>query len=283
MREENYCTMVATLVCKLLFVKKIVLYTQSPQYINNNQIIKQTFLKRIIKRLLVPQLSYTPVKVSDYTDDFSRMILTPKAFIPFVMYFKTDRLNRQYLKGDKINLLDVGKYRDYKNHFILLEALIHLPQQVLGMYSVTIVGQNSTPSEKDYYDRMSTFIDNKGLNGIVELRGPIHHSEMPELYLSNDVFILTSKREIASVSILEAMSYGLVCISTSHNGTTTYPGSNGFVFESENVESLTQVLNEVALLKGKLPFIGENTYKYACENYDASIYYSSLLELCSQS
>ena len=279
MREGGYSTILGTFICRILFVDRIVLYTQMPQYVNS--IKPSKFIVKLYEKFLLPHISYTPVKTAVYTEDFSQLHLTSKAFIPFVMKFKSDSLERGYLIGGKINLLDVGKYRDYKNHFILLNALSRLSKSTLETFRVTIIGQMTTDAEKDYCNRMKSFVTENNLVDTVTIKDAILHTEMPNMYLSNDVFILTSKRETASVSVLEAMSYGLVCISTSHNGTATYVGENGFVFDTDNVESLVGVLNKIASLKEQLPTIGKATFNYALQNYNSDVYCNLLEKLCS--
>lgn len=278
MREGGYSTMLSTLICRLMLIKKTILYTQTPQYENNKS--DSRLIVKIQKRYLLPHISYTPVKTSIFTNDFSHMTKTSKEYIPFVMKFSSTTLNRGYLKGGKINLLDVGKYRDYKNHIILLKALSRLESSVLSAINVTVIGQVTTDSEKEYFNLMKTFISEHDLDNTVTLLESIQHAEMPNMYLSNDVFVLTSKRETASVSILEAMSYGLVCVSTSHNGTATYLGNNGFIFESENVESLVEILYKVVSLKEQLPLMGKATYNYALNNFNYHIYCHALEKLC---
>ena len=100
----------------------------------------------------------------------------------------------------------------------------------------TILGQAGAPEEKQYMADLQTYIDENGIGEYVTLRTHIPYNQMRALYLENDVFILTSKEEQASIAILEAMADGLCAISTNLNGTAHYitEGSDGFFFETDN-------------------------------------------------
>lgn len=278
LRGYGECSIICNLLGKLLGINRIVLYTQAPQYLSKDK--RWGMLKKIYRRLL-PKLEYTPVEIKDGLLEPEFMIKTQRMFIPFVMDFPSDMINRIYLKSNKINLLDIGKFRDYKNHFILVKAFARMPINIQKMFRVTIIGQVSTASEESYFNELQRCVDELSLNEVIRIKKNVPYKEMGGVYKEHDVFILTSKKEEASISVLEALSYGLVCVSTSYNGTATYiPKDYGFLFKSEDVESLLNVLQKLAANKSSIPEWGQKSFNYAKVNYSPEVYESKLQELC---
>ena len=127
---------------------------------------------------------------------------------------------------------------------------------------------------------MLKFIRNKGLDDVIKLKRNIPFQDIDKVYLNNDVFILTSKRELASVAVLEAMKYGLVCISTNKNGTASYVDKkNGYIFKAEDEVSLCNILLDLFYKKNQLPQMGIHTYQYAKDEFSPNSYFNKLLTM----
>lgn len=90
------------------------------------------------------------------------------------------------------------------------------------IFSLTIVGSTGNLKRENYYLKLKAKVDNLKLNDVIELEKNVPYFNMGHYYKRNQVFILPSTNEPASVSQMEAMSYGLAIICTEDNGTAHY-------------------------------------------------------------
>lgn len=280
-RDRKYSSSIVYLISKLCGVKNVILYTQDPCF-TSSQKEKKSF-KNLIKYIIYPKKTYSPVQFRDSLTH-AKQVTTGAHFIPFAMNFDTSIVQgRTYLAEGRINILDVGKYRDYKNHFVLVKAVKTLPQETRKQLHITIIGQVSCEEEKEYRNSLIAFIRDNHLEGVFDILESVPYNKLPEIYLKNDVFILTSKQELASVSVLEAMKYGMVCVSTNKNGTASYINSKlGYIFESDNETSLADVLIEIIKNKDKISILGLDTFQYASQNYSTESYFVKLQNLINE-
>lgn len=277
-REPCMFSLIAYIIAILLRIPNKILYTQSPCQSPKNTLKRRIILK--IRKVLFGAKVYSPVYVSCAQDLKNTLYSQGVRFIPFVMDFGINLCKRTYINDGKVNIVDIGKYRDYKDHFILIKALALLSDEDRSILKVSIVGQCIKDEELQYYNDLQEFIENNNLNSVVSLQKNIPFSEMDKIYLKNDVFILTSKKEFASVAVLEAMKYGLVCVSTDHNGTATYINSDfGYLFKAHNAESLKEVLHHIVQQKNNISDMGMRTYQYAKKHYSPIAYFKALSEL----
>ena len=241
---RNYSLMAMTIifVCKILGIKKVVMYLQEPLY---GKPLKSNLIKEFVRKLYFPQAIYTPVLYRGNLRTKDQTSNRAKYFVPLVCD-KPQTVRSQYCVDGKIRILDIGKYREYKNHFYVVEAFskVKNPER----FDVTILGQLSSELEQDYYNRLKQSIEDKHLENTIHLRGHVGFNEMDEVYANNDVLLLASKKETAGMVILEAMAKGLCVISDYNCGLTCYIDEYkcGLSFSEEQVSCLVEVLDEIA-------------------------------------
>jgi glycosyltransferase involved in cell wall biosynthesis len=157
-------------------------------------------------------------------------------FVPFVS--ATNVIRKTSLSAP-IRLLSIGKFEPRKNHILLLKTLPALDAAGFSI-SLTLIGECSTEKHQSEYERVSLFIRENELSDRVTLLTNQPAQAMSRFYLDADLFILPSSAEPASVSVIEALGFGLPVICSSQNGTKCYiePEMNGDVFEDGNLDSL---------------------------------------------
>ncbi|MBE6687524.1 MAG: glycosyltransferase family 4 protein [Ruminococcaceae bacterium] len=280
LRYRTPATLTANLVCKLLGIKT-VLYNQTALYSKKGK--KQSFKSKIIFALL-PKVRMTTVEISDVFDlKYHRdehYIKEHDYFLPYIFEPSPEAADRSYFKDGKLNILDVGKYRPYKNHFVLARAVkVMKDRGWLADIRFTILGQAGAEEEKRYMADLQKYIDDNEIGEYITLRTHIPYNQMRALYLENDIFILTSKEEQASITILESMGNAIMSISTNVNGTASYikEGETGFFFETDNEENLAECLKYISDNRDKVPEWGKNGYEdiknnYGFENYSKALF-----------
>lgn len=262
---RNYSLMALTFVfvCKILGIKNIVIYLQEPLY---GKSLKSNRLKEFVRGHFFPNAVFTPVWYKGDCRKKDTMSNRAKYFVPLVCDKpQTDR--SLYCDNGKIKILDIGKYRDYKNHFFVVDAFSKVKHPKI--FEVTIIGQLSSKAEQDYHDRLEQYIKDKHLENIIHLRGHVGFNEMDEVYANNDVLLLASKNETAGMVILEAMAKGLCVISGYNCGLTSYIDEYkcGLSFPGKQVPDLVKVLDQISENKSIISNLGQKAQKIAQDEF----------------
>jgi glycosyltransferase involved in cell wall biosynthesis len=276
LRERSKQSRVIYACCKILGIRKVILYNQQPLCSE----WRGKAWKKHLASIVFPKIRYTPVKYVKLLSkpDNYELVHSKKHtyFLPFVQNICTLPNKKKYLENGIIRILDVGKYRDYKNHSILIEAITMMKHR--KNINITIVGQVSNKDEQEYYNNLSDMIQNKNLQDTVSLKRNIPYYEMKNLYAENDIFVLPSKEEIASISVLEAMANGLCVISTDNNGTAFYvlEGNAGMNFDYTSSQDLADKLSYLVENPEKIRYFGQNALEYIENNCSFKNYLEGL-------
>ena len=145
-------------------------------------------------------------------------------------------------------------------------------------YKLTIVGECSTNQNIAYLNKVKRKKKKNNLPAKVLIN--VNFKKINSFYKQNDLFVLPSVNEPASISNLEAMSFGLPVITSDTNFTSCYTlnNVNGFVVKSNCVKSLKDKIE--FLLKNK-----KNIKKFSKKNFfifktkhDANIIYKKYFD-----
>ncbi len=102
-------------------------------------------------------------------------------------------------------IVSVGRLNKQKNYDLLIDAIEIVAKEYPDI-SVDIWGIGEEES------RLNRIIDNKNLSRFIALRGRTNN--VKDVLSASDLFIMTSNYEGMPNSLLEAMTYGMPCIST---------------------------------------------------------------------
>jgi glycosyltransferase involved in cell wall biosynthesis len=106
-------------------------------------------------------------------------------------------------------LLWVGRLNANKDPFTILEGFEQVARALPDAALTLVYGENDLLGEV-----MSKIAASSLLRSRVHLRGRVPHREMPGLYGGADLFVLGSHHEAASISLIEALSFGVTPIVT---------------------------------------------------------------------
>lgn len=282
LRDRNFASLSFFRMCKKLKIDKVLLYNQSPIYTKPSTGFKG-FLKKWFfamfpkKRISVCRYEKFPFDKTGYVKDENAV------FMPHVPRMNS-LVNRTYSEDGMVRIFCCGKYRPYKNHMLVVEAAKKLADRGYENFYVTVVGQTDNDEEKKYYDDMKKRICEYGLDKHFNLLRSVPYDEIPNFYMNNDVFVLASGNEQATVSILDSLSYGLATISTSFNGTADYirVGETGYVFETQNADDLSEKIEEYLKSPELAKIHGQNALKDIEEEYGFENYYKKYMKLMGE-
>lgn len=282
LRDRNFASLSFFRMCKKLKINKVLLYNQSPIYTKpstgfRNFLKKRWFALFPKTRISVCRYRKFPFEKNGYVEDKNAV------FMPHVPRINS-LVTRTYSEDGIVRIFCCGKYRPYKNHMLLVETAKKLVDRGYVNFYVTVVGQTDNDEEKKYYDDMAKCIAEYGLDKHFNLSRSVPYDEIPDFYLSNDVFVLASSNEQATVSILDSLSYGLATISTSFNGTADYIrcGETGYVFETNNADDLSEKIEEYLKNPGLVAIHGQNALNDVREEFGFENYYNKYMKLLGE-
>lgn len=158
-------------------------------------------------------------------------------------------------------ILYVGRFTKRKNLPVLLKAF----QQIQPTkYKLILVGRGE---EKEKIRKMITEMNIKDQVRIFE---GLSDTEMRKLYGKASIFVLPSKSEGFSLSLLEAMSSECVPISTKVSSVPGLieNGVNGFLIPSSDVGAISQNLEYLIEHPNQRRKMGENSRATVIKDYD---------------
>ena len=143
----------------------------------------------------------------------------------------------------RLRLLLVAKAIPRKNIILVIRTLNELLKRDIRV-SLSLVTEVTTKDHHLHLQEILNCVSALGVSRHINILQNVKYSEMANVYRQSDIFILPSFNEPASVSVIEAMAYGCVAISTVQNGTATYinHGENGFIFDPNDMAELVQII-----------------------------------------
>lgn len=267
LRDPNkYFSLLNLIIARIIGIK-IIFYTQTDlykKYTLKNKILRSMLLKFFNAAWMTPlegnidkynnhpkHMYFVPFAVPQWFNSISKVIELPK-------------------------LLMIGKFQERKNYLLFLKAISFLKEKY--DFRVTLIGECMNSKQKEELDKVEKFIKDNNLEKIVEIKLNIPFNLIKDYYKEHDCFILPSKNEPASISLLEAMACGLPVICSTTCGTKSYikEGINGFIFESDNLESLIEKIETCINDTEKLSKMKENSFLHSKKTITGEAYYKAL-------
>jgi len=277
-RERGRVSRVISLCCKMCGIKGVILYVQEP-YLSK---IRDKSLREKIKSNILPRIKYTPVKYMS-AEENREVADEHMYYVPLVypVRDKKDTIHEKYLEDGVLNILDIGKYRDYKYHFGALEAIRKLPKD--AKIKLTIIGQCKTKDEEDYMNSLKQKAIEYGIEDKIELLRDVPYDEMKDIYSKYDLLLLTSKSESAGMVILEAMANGMgvVCTKTCGLAFLIEEANAGYTYRYDDADSLADIIERLEGDEEKVRRLAQNAYDYASQNNNFKSYKDALMNLLS--
>ena len=168
---------------------------------------------------------------------------------------------RTISKG-RVNFLSFGHIRHYKRIDLLIDAAQQLYDETGKEFLVTIAG--NCPGWDEYAKRIRHL-------QLFDLHiGFVDDNEVAGLFANADYLVLPYQDLAQSGAITVAFNYGVPVITSDIPQFREFveEGVNGFMFRSENVESLKNVMRHALVLeKENYDALLQSTEKYVRDNY----------------
>ncbi len=143
-------------------------------------------------------------------------------------------------KKEKIRIICVSRLIERKGIDDLIRV-VQLIMKDLNNFEVLIAGEGKLGK------KLKKLSSELGTTSKVKFLGFIRNEDLPSLYQSSDIFVLPSKKEGMSNSMLEAMASGLPIITTDVGGIEELIKENGIVIPQGRIDVLADALTELIL------------------------------------
>jgi len=152
---------------------------------------------------------------------------------------RPDILPPGFADGDAVVFGSVGRMAEVKDYPMLVRAFIHMAQQqpdLAGRARLVIVGEGQTRQA------CQKLLDEAGIANLAWLPGERH--DIAAVMQALDVFVLPSRNEGISNTILEALASGLPVIATAVGGNVelVQDAVNGVLVKAGDAEDMAQAL-----------------------------------------
>ncbi len=191
--------------------------------LNGFQFLKALFLPKFFKTFILKYAHFIAVSTMIRKDLLKQGANHDHVhLIPNGIYVNIDDVGQKYFKNNK-KILFIGNFSHgpIKGLDILLRAMIYVNKEISDA-RLEIIGEG----DKAQYESL---IKTNGLEHNVFFRGK--QKNILGFYKDTNVFVLPSRSEGMSNSLLEAMGYGIPCVATNVSGVEDIidNGKNGFI------------------------------------------------------
>ncbi len=159
----------------------------------------------------------------------------------------------------------IGRFHRDKDIDTLLHSIALLSNDVRGEIQVIVVGDG------EGRENATKLLKKLNLDSCIKILGV--RQDIPELMRNLDVLLLTSSTEGVPMVILEAMSSGVPCISTSVGGISEVinDGENGWLVPPKDPVALSECITSVLSDEERLKGAGISARKSVVERFDVNI------------
>lgn len=167
---------------------------------------------------------------------------------------------------DKVRFFMPAKFQSIKGQDIMAQAILDLPPEYQGRAEFVFAGAKDTV-EPEYYN----LIEKLAIAcSCVTMLGEISKDEVYQWYEQIDCVIAPSRADATPTTIVEGMMFNRLCACSTATGISRYMtnGVNGYVFPSEDVGALKELLIFIIDNYHAMDEIRENGRKLFLEHFE---------------
>ena len=263
----NHFSLIIVLFLASFYKIPIFFRTESTLLATKPNFFKDIFIRQLVRfsSALLYISSLNKEYYLDYGAREKQLFFTPYAVDnDFYKYTNEEKkkISARLIKENDIDeeatiILFVGKLIDRKNPLILLEAFHQLINKQ-PRNKIVLMFAGTGPD----LELIENKIKHYNLDSTVKILGFKNERELREYYAIANLLVLPSKEETFGLVINEAMSARTAIIASDKIGSSkdlVINGINGFIFKSENLESLTTILEKTLSNKETLLDMAEKS------------------------
>jgi glycosyltransferase involved in cell wall biosynthesis len=141
--------------------------------------------------------------------------------------------------GKPINLLSIGRLISRKRIDWLIDAVGFAISKGLDI-RLNVVGEGNLLAE------LRKKAADMNLSDRIIFMGLIERQQMPDIYRTNDIFVMASQHEGMSNAMLEAIASGLPIVTTPCEGAEELIGNNGIIVNYPDLQGFATAIKSIA-------------------------------------
>lgn len=227
-----------SLVNKYLKNSNIIKIATEHNYHNNDK----KYIKKLIKS--VTNFDYVVHCTQELYDFYKDKIKNAKnILIPNPVYIESNNISSLNNK----NILAVGRISPEKGFFDLVDVMEILNSLDKDIH-LTICGDGYQIND------LKSYIESKKLDKNIIVTGFLSGKDLENKYLNASIFVMTSITEAFGLVLLEAMHYGLPCISFSSASGARYllKDNTGILIDNRNKDKMAKTIIDLLNDKNSL-------------------------------
>ena len=282
--QDPVSSFFSILVLKIRRIKVKIIIETHGDFIETLSLEKNLLFHSLYKKLFLNMARYTLGRadklraVSSSTEAQVKEINQNKEITRFPAWVDFDNFKdilpvRENNKDFKI--LFIGSVTDRKKPHLIVEAINNLNSKDVNLY---VVGP--TPNES-YLSKLKELVNKYELEEQVVFAGSVDRESVMEYYSQSNLMILPSVSEGLARVIFESQATGCPVLVTDAPGMgdIVIDGQTGYVFESNNLESLTNKIQEIKTNYKDAIHVGKNAKDFILSNYSADNFKFSFKKL----
>ena len=282
--QDPVSSFFSILVLKIRRIKVKIIIETHGDFIETLSLEKNLLFPSLYKKIFLNMARYTLGRadklraVSSSTEAQVKEINQNKEITRFPAWVDFDNFKdilpvRENNKDFKI--LFIGSVTDRKKPHLIVEAINNLNSKDVNLY---VVGP--TPNES-YLSKLKELVNKYELEEQVVFAGSVDRESVMEYYSQSNLMILPSVSEGLARVIFESQATGCPVLVTDVPGMRdiVIDGQTGYVFESNNLESLTNKVQEIKTNYKDAIHVGKNAKDFILSNYSADNFKFSFKKL----
>ena len=184
-------------------------------------------------------------------------------FPAWVDFKDFEEIDSTIVNHDKFNILFIGSVTDRKKPHMIIDAINSLQDKNINL---SIVGP--TPNEK-YLEELKELIVKRNLSSQISLIGSVDREKVKEFYKNSSLMVLPSISEGLARVIFESQvaSCPVLVTDAPGMGDIVIDGQTGYMFESNNLESLSEKIAYIKDNYEEVTAIAKNAKNFILTNY----------------
>ncbi len=237
------------------------------QMMNNTVIVTNSeFSKREIKKIygdnVIPSIIYPPVEV----EKFQTMGMDKKSI--------NDNNESSYRNNQSILVVSrISKDKKIENAINILKRLKEKGSK--NNYNMTVIG-NILPRNKDYLEELLQMIKKYDLNRNIEIKSNASFNDLKDIANHSSIYIHPTPAEPFGISIVEAMSAGLIPVAPSIGGNTEFVPLK---YQYNSFEHAAQIITKVIEKDKENLETERHKLRFLATKFSKSRYKENLLKL----
>jgi glycosyltransferase involved in cell wall biosynthesis len=160
----------------------------------------------------------------------------------------------------------------------LIEAVANIERKSPGTVVLDIYGGDYGGAK--YGEYLNSLIKSFNAESFIHIHDFIPQDQLSQVYLSSDIFVLSSLHEGCPNVLLEAMAHGLVSLSTRVSGASTIlDRESGVLVDTGSVEALEKGLEELISRKENFPEMGDAARSKMLKDFGTTAHINKLEQI----